>query len=359
MLPNPASAQDVVNALTDLQNDRVEIIYNHAKAVSNNTQISIAFIENGLTNYYGIIKEDEILKSIENKDKLFEIGSITKVFTATLLANAVLDNKIGLEDDISKFYDFPFRDSVRIDFLSLANHTSALESIPSNLDISDFLASQTKAVQQNPYQTYGEKDLEAYLKNEIKLGYMHQKQYNYSNFGMGLLGYTLSLLSNSSYERLISNEIFEKYNMTNSHTNIDHAKTSLVKGISEDGSFANNWLWDSDVIIGAGGILSTVTDLSKFACAQFDFANRELALTRIPTFTINEKMKVGLGWHIIDNGDNRVLYWHNGGTGGYSSSMILDVKEKKGIIILSNVSVFHPEMNKIDSMCFQLMNAIK
>lgn len=355
-----AFAQSVVNnALSGTLDDRLEIISNHAKVFPNDTQISIAFIEDGLTDYCGVIKQDNNIRPIENHDKVFEIGSITKVFTATLLANAVLDNRIGLEDDINQFYEFSFHDSIRIDFLSLSNHTSGLGTLPSNLDISEFLSSDMKATQRNPYQEYDENKLKTYLKDELKLDYTLQNQYNYSNFGAGLLGYTLSVLHDSSYRQLLSDKIFSKYDMDNSFVNNNQVKTELVKGLDNKGNYANNWNWNSDVIIGAGGILSTVADLAKFAHAQFDFDNRELALTRVPTYTINEKMKIGLGWHIIKNDDNRILYWHNGGTGGYSSSMVLDIKAKKGVVILSNVSVFHSEMNRIDSLCFQLMETMR
>ena len=355
-----ALAQSVAdNTLTEMSDDRIEIIYNHVKAFPNDTQISIAFIEDGLTDYYGVLKQDDSITPIENHDKVFEIGSITKVFTATLLAIAVLDNRIGLEDDINQFYKFPFHDSIRIDFLSLSNHTSGLGTLPSNLDVSEFLASDMKAIERNPYQEYDEIKLKSYLKDELKLGYTLQKQYNYSNFGAGLLGYTLSALYGSSYGQLLSDKIFSKYGMDNSSVNSNQVKTELVKGLDYKGNSVNNWNWDSDVIIGAGGILSTVADLAQFANAQFDFENKELALTRVPTYTINEKMKVGLGWHIIENNDDRILYWHNGGTGGYSSSMALDINAKRGVIILSNVSVFHPEMNRIDSLCFQLMEIMK
>jgi len=257
-LLNSAFAQSVVNALTDLPDDKIEIIYNHVKVFPNNTQISIAFIENGITEYYGAIKQGDTLKPTENQNKVFEIGSITKVFTATLLANAVLDNRIGLEDDINQFYDYPFHDSIRVDFLSLSNHTSGFGAFPSNMDVSEYLISPTKAIQRNPYQEYGKTELELYLKEEIKLGSPNQKQYTYSNFGVGLLGYTLSILQGNNYGQLLSDQIFTKYNMDNSYTNIDYAKAGLVKGLDNDGNYANNWNWDSDVIIGAGGILSTV-----------------------------------------------------------------------------------------------------
>jgi CubicO group peptidase (beta-lactamase class C family) len=78
-------------------------------------------------------------------------------------------------------------------------------------------------------------------------------------------------------------------------------------------------------------------------------------LTRTPTFTVNEKMKIGLGWHILKSDNEQELIWHNGGTGGYSSSMSININEKTAVIILSNVSAFNPEMKNIDELCFLLI----
>ena len=114
--------------------------------------------------------------------------------------------------------------------------------------------------------------------------------------------------------------------------------------------------WDFDVLFGGGGILSSTEDLVKFANAQFNPKNKELALTRKPTFDIDESMKIGLGWHILktDKGFNWV--WHNGGTGGYSSSMVIDAEKKNGVIILSNASNIN---DNIDDLCFKLMKQIE
>jgi hypothetical protein len=70
------------------------------------------------------------------------------------------------------------RDSACLDFLNLSNHTSGLASIPSNLDISEFLNSDKIATLKNPLQEYNTMDLEYYLKNELKLGNRLQKEYN-------------------------------------------------------------------------------------------------------------------------------------------------------------------------------------
>lgn len=85
--------------------------------------------------------------------------------------------------------------------------------------------------------------------------------------------------------------------MTNSFTTPQKLENRLVKGIDQNGELVSNW--DFDVLFGCGGILSTTEDLVKIANAQFNTKNTELALTRKPTFDINERMKIGLGWHIL------------------------------------------------------------
>ena len=65
------------------------------------------------------------------------------------------------------------------------------------------------------------------------------------------------------------------------------------------------------------------------------------------------------GWHVIKTRSGSELIWHNGGTGGYSSSMALDLDKKNAVIILSNVSAFNPKMANIDTLCFSLITTLK
>ena len=143
--------------------------------------------------------------------------------------------------------------------------------------------------------------------------------------------------------------------MNNSYTDARLVETGLVKGISRIGVPIGNWIWDSDVFLGAGGILSSANDMACFLEAQFDMGNKELAMTRKPTFKVNDKLSVALGWHIIKANNGNDLYWHNGGTGGFSSSMVFDMNEKSGVIILSNVSFLHPHAKNVDALCFEIM----
>lgn len=93
-----------INALDNYPKEIAKIIFSETKNLPNNAQLSIAVIENGKANYYGIIRTDETIRPIENENEIFEIGSITKVFTSTVLASMVHDKKIKLTDEINAFF---------------------------------------------------------------------------------------------------------------------------------------------------------------------------------------------------------------------------------------------------------------
>ncbi|MBD8082572.1 serine hydrolase [Chryseobacterium caseinilyticum] len=342
-----AMKSEVNNALNTYPKEISDLIFSKTKDFPDNTQVSIAVIKDGKTNYYGILKSDKTVKTSENQNKVFEIGSLTKVFTSTVLASLVTDRKVKLTDEINRFYPFPFKNNVKITFETLANHTSGLQRLPENINLSDI---------SNPYKNYGSEQLYDYLKNGLNLKNNSEKKYDYSNLGAGLLGHTLAVSQKTGFTELLQKRIFDRFKMNNSFTSSKDLGSKLVKGLNADGQEVSNW--DFDVLFGGGGILSTTEDLSKFATAQFDLKNTDLTLTRTPTFTVSEKMKMGLGWHILKSQNGNDLFWHNGGTAGYSSSMAIDTAGKTAVVILSNVSAFNPKMGSIDQLCFELMKQI-
>jgi len=322
-----------------------EAIFQKIRTFPNKTQLAVAVIRNGNTEYYGAIKENDSLNTIINKDSIFEIGSITKVFTATVLANLVISKKIELNTDINQYFDFSFKDKSIITMLSLANHTSGLPTRPINIDASlENLA--------NHYENYDEDMMKEYLQHYLQLNYENENRFEYSNFGYALLSYTLELSQGKSFKELLQQLVFDKYKMANTYTDRSGLKSELVIGLDANGNETKNW--DMKVYFGAGGVLSSVGDLSKFVSAHFVESNEELALTRKATYTVDEEMEVGLSLQIMKRSDNNVIYWHNGGTGGYKSAMVFDTVTKSAAIILSNVSVFHPDDMNIDSLCVNL-----
>ena len=332
-----------------LTDEQSKAVFRECQDVPNDTQVSIALIENGEVTYYGIKRTNDTLATYVNPQGVFEIGSISKVFTATLLADIVLSGKIGLGDQVSDYLDIPFKDIPDITFQQLANHTSGLPRLPSNLSILevDF---------KNPYKDYDELKLTEYLSQELEQE--DPGKFAYSNLGAGLLGFTLAKIEETSYELLLQSRIFSKYQMSSSTTDRTQVSDALVPGLNRKGEVTPNW--DINVLVGAGGVLSTVSDLARFAMAQFDGTNEVLALTRKSTYTGylgGKPLGVGLGWMIKENSDQKYV-WHNGGTGGYTSFMQVDVDNRNAVIILTNISAFNSKMANVDSLGKRLMDSL-
>lgn len=309
-----------------------------------NTQFAIAWVDGDKTEFQGFYKSETGMVSIENHQKVFEIGSVTKVFTSTVLADLVLENKIKLNDPIHPFFNFPFHDNLELKFQDLANHTSGLPRVPTNFNLFNIL---------NPYQDYDRNKFETYLKEDLELTEIGK--YAYSNLGAGLLGYTLGLVEGIDFQELLKKRVFEKYQMKNSFTSSAGLEGKLVQGLGAMGNPVPNW--DFNVLFGGGGILSTVEDLSLFVRAHFDESNRELGLIQKPTFQVNETLEIGLAWHLLKMPENKTLLFHNGGTGGYFSVVLVDINAQKAVILLSNVSAFHPNNRLVEELAFELMNA--
>ncbi len=334
--------------LPNLTKEQFDLIYELAAVLPERAELSLALIQDGKTDFYGIKREKKTTLTIDNHNRVFEIGSITKVFTGTLLANSVLQQKVDLDHSIDQFLDFSLKSQEEITFKQLATHTSGLPRIPPSLDSVSL---------ENPYRNFGEVELKAYLSEGLELEQKPGRESTYSNLGVGLLGYVLTKVEQASYEKLLQNYIFSKYRMNHSTTVRSNIVDKLVKGLNDQGEEVSNW--DMAVLVGAGGILSTVQDLAKFAVAQFEPANRELTLSRTNFFEVNENFSMGLGWSIIQTENGAHWNWHNGGTGGYSSSMILNTEAKNGVILLSNVSALGKLTTRITGLAPALMNTLE
>ena len=332
-----------------ISSSQKNLIHNKSKVFPNQTQISIGIIKNNKVFFYGILCKNNMIIEIKNYNKAFEIGSLSKVFTATLLVHSIQENHVKLEEHIDKYLNFKLNKKTKISFKELANHTSGLPRLPTNLHLNT-------VDQLNPYQGYTEEKLKQYLTKEMALSSKTGKEYTYSNLGYGLLGYVLTKVENKTYEELLQNQIFLKYNMQNSTTYRKKVENILVRGRNENGTEVPNW--DLSVLVGAGGILSTVEDLTRFITAQFNPNNTELALTRKKTSYINPISDIGLGWHIVHRKSGATWHQHNGGTGGYTSTILMDTAQKNGVIILSNISAYSSNSRIISDLSFALIKTL-
>ncbi len=267
---------------------------------------------------------------------VFEIGSITKVFTASLLADMVARGEVQLDDPVAKYLPksvrVPSRNGRQITLLDLATQSSGLPRLPNNLAPADST---------NPYADYTVDQLYAFL-SSYELPRDIGVQYEYSNLGVGLLGHALALRAGKSYEDLLTERILRPLGMNDTRIVLSSAmKSRLAPGHSPSGGVVANW--DLPTLAGAGALRSTTNDLLKFLAANLDSTSaplgRVLATTHFARRDVDgAQMRIGLNWHIL-NGFGRPIVWHNGGTGGYRTFIGFDETNKRAVVVLSNQAV--------------------
>lgn len=328
-----------------------ELVQKYGKAFPQYTELAFAVIEGDEVSFYGFIKKDSTFEVKENANAIFEVGSITKVFTSTLLAHQVVNKKMKLDQLVKKSLPFKLKGNPKITLESLSNHTSGLPRLPDNI----FAMMVNNP--DNPYKGYNEEKLKEYCTTQLNLKRPIGERSDYSNLGAGLLGYAICQETQKSYEELLQETIFKPLKMPQTTTNRSLVKKQLIRGLDPKGKVTSNW--DLEVLASAGNVLSSVQDLSKFMIANFDRQNPVFQLQQTKTISINKNMDVALGWHIIKTKTGKKLHWHNGGTGGYTSSMAIDVEHKKGVVILSNLSAFHRKTGNIDALVFKLMETLE
>ena len=316
-------------AKTDNQiiNDIIEYKLDAKQAVG----VSVATIENGEISYltFGALDlEDEQIVTV---DTLFEIGSITKTFTSLALANMVQEGKVKLYDPVQKYLPdtvkMPLSNGKEITLLSLANHSSGLPRLPSNMPFSD---------PEDPYADYSVELIYSFL-NAYVLPRDIGEQVEYSNLGAGLLGHILSLIDNKSYEQVINDRVFKSFGMTKSFVEVPSSHLSqLSNGYGVDLKKAKHWRLPT--LAGAGAIKSNIIDMAVYLQNNIEAENASIQLTHKQTIGFdNQQEKVGLAWFTAEHQSGKYL-WHNGGTGGFRSFMGFDPVNKKGIVILENTT---------------------
>lgn len=312
--------------------------------------LSIGVIHNNKINsfYYGTTNKADI-SSIPNTNSIYEIGSISKIFTAILLAELVENQIISLDDSISKFLPDSLKSNPslqKITFKQLANHTSGLPRLPDNIE------KATNFSGLNPYATYTREDLYAYLKN-AQITSEPGDNYEYSNLGYGLLGDLISIITQKSYQQNVLDIISTPLGMTNTIEKINPKTQKLVNTYNSSGKAVPSW--DFQNLAGLGALKSNVNDLLRLAQFQFKMPESKLenamALTRQFTYYLPPNTDVGLGWNMNMSNDV-VVYWHNGGTGGSSSFMAIIPDTKSALIILSNSE------HSVDEMSMKILEKV-
>lgn len=270
----------------------------------------------------------------------FEWGSISKTFTALLLADAVVRGELKLEDPIEASLpeglrlrdvkDQPLR------WVDVATHRSGLPRLPANLQPRN---------EQDPYADYGRAELLAALR-AFKPQRLRDESFEYSNFGFGLIGWLLGERSGKGYAERLQQRVLQPLGLGGA-TGVQvrlraRSGPGLVQGHDAQGQPCPAWHFDT--MAGAGALVGTAAQLARYAQAALGQLEHPLkdafALCLRPHSDRgpNPRMRMGLGWMLVEHQGQRIAT-HDGGTGGFASSLWLRLDAGRAGLALSCAAV--------------------
>jgi serine-type D-Ala-D-Ala carboxypeptidase/endopeptidase len=271
-----------------------------------------------------------------NGDTVFDVGSITKVFTALLLADMARHGEVSIDDPAAKYLDakkvkLPERGGKQIALVDLATHTSGLPLRPTNLVSKD---------PNDKYRGYTA-DLMYECLSSLTLPTDIGTKYEYSNLGYGLLGHVLEKRMGATYPELVESRITQPLEMKDTRIDLTPAmKSRMAVGYnSELMPIPGEWRFGA--LQSAGAFSSTANDLLKFLAAFLGSkqlpllaAMKSMLDTRRPG-GMQPSTQIALAWNVYVDGEQEVV-WKNGSVGGYRSFIGFDPKARIGVVALAN-----------------------
>ncbi|MBF9221351.1 serine hydrolase domain-containing protein [Hymenobacter ruricola] len=292
--------------------------------------LSVGVLVGGQLHVYDFGETEKGSGVLPTPSTIYEIGSVTKTFTGTLLAQAVLDGKVRLQDDVRQYVAGQYPDlqyaGAPVRVVHLSNHTSGLPSEP-----------PLPGTGQDPFAPglLVDDALVRQLLLSVRPDTLPGVRRAYSNFAVGLEGLILEKAYRAPYEQLLKQYIFRPYGMR--HSAIAVAKRDLSRyaaGYDVEGN--RTAYWRNRLAEPAGGIRSTPHDMLLYVRGQLDRHRAAAQLSHQLTFG-TAQAGAGLNWGISTTKTGHHLRWsHDGGTDGFTSLLLIYPELEAGIVLLTN-----------------------
>lgn len=282
-----------------------------------------------------------------DENTLFEIGSITKVFTALSLVRLQEQGKLKLSDKLQSLLPdvlVPKGSNREITLEDLASQVSGLPRLPDNLKPADI---------NNPYADYSQGQLWSFL-TAYKLPRPVGSEYEYSNLGVGLLGDALSYKTGQSYEKLVQSLVIQPLKLKDTGINLSPEQFKRF-ATGHAGQLAVPH-WDFMALAGAGALRSSAADMVSFVSQAMAAQPSALSSSFQESFKVRHEtgapnLSIALGWHILGKDQQKQVYFHDGGTGGFLSFVGFNPASKQGVVALANSSTF-----PVNDLALHLLN---
>lgn len=323
--------------------------------------LSIGIYNNGEISFYNFGTTEKGKTKHPAQHTVYEIGSVTKAFVSLILANAVVEKKIDLNDDIRKYLEGSYpnleykKKPVTVE--QLANTTSGIPNwLPATpADITNAPADSTAFLRERIYGAYTEKDFYAALR-KVELDTIPGTKPRHSNAAAQLLTYILEKVYDTSIDNLIKKYVLKPNKMDNTSF-LASKSNSRSMAIGYDGKGNKMPYFTSTFMKGAGGLNSTTADLLNFIKLQLDKKDKAIALTQKESFNAGY-YNIGLTWlrYKHDNGIHQV--WTDGGTYGFASYLVFYPEINCGVVLLSNQSD-DAAPGKLGNIAYQLFDLMQ
>ncbi|MFW0738543.1 serine hydrolase domain-containing protein [Flavobacterium sp. T12S277] len=265
---------------------------------------------------------------------VFEIGSMTKQFTAVAVLMLAEQGKLKLDDEITKFIpDYPTNGNT-ITLHHLLTHTSGIKDFTSMKTIKDIAR-----------RDLSPKELVDFFKNE-PADFKPGEQYKYCNSGYVLLGYIIEIVSGQTYEAFVTQHIFKKSGMENTYyASHDKIIKNRVSGYRDREGYVNANYISFSIPYASGSILSTVDDLLKwqYAINANTLLNPASTKKAFVNYTLNDGTNIdyGYGWH-LEKVKDKIVREHGGSIFGFKSMGVYEPEEQIYVVGLSNCECNSP-----------------
>ncbi|KFF17923.1 serine hydrolase domain-containing protein [Flavobacterium hydatis] len=300
--------------------------------------ISIGIIKNGKQYIYNYGSTQKEKLELPTSNTVYELASITKTFASTLLAKAVIENKVKLNDDIRKYLkeDYPNLDNngTPITLLNLANLTSGLPNWMPDKDLfGKANPDDIPYILDSVHKKYSRQDFYRDLHN-VKLQTIPGTVSRHCNTAAQLLGYIMEEVYNDSYENLLKMYFVDPLKMKNTFL-LKTGKTPAKMAKGYDGKGRVMPIIDWEDLRVAASIASSTSDMLKYMTFQLNEKNSIVKLSHEPTFGKIEDGAIALNWKVKKTNNGRSIS-HTGGSLGFSSYIVFYPDLNSGIILLSN-----------------------
>ncbi|GAB4010057.1 hypothetical protein GCM10028808_20100 [Spirosoma migulaei] len=299
--------------------------------------LSLGIFKDGQTYVYNYGTVEKGKQQLPTDQTQYAIASISKTFTGALLAQAVVEKRVKLADDIRKYltgnYPNLEYEGQPIRLFHLLNHRSGLPFLlPDVPDAFANTAIPSSAIATELLQHYTRADFYEDL-HKVKLDAMPGYMFKYSNAGAQLLGYILERVYSLPFEELVRQKLTQPLSMSDTKIELTPAdQASFAKGYNCTGV---QMPMVPDQLQGAGALKSTVTDMLKYIQWNVSEATEAAKLTHRPTWGDIDRYSAGLNWQMLKSAGYRAI-WQDGNIPGYSSLCVNFPELNMGIVVLSN-----------------------